>query len=868
MKRKYGRKTKRIKVLRAVGFTMAEMLIVIAILGILAGVAFVAVQQHQKSVTQLQYDTIAKEIFVAAQNHLTLAKSENYQDTDALTHDRGTPGDAVADQNTSEGGSVTYNNDIYYFYSGDTRADSILDQILPFGSVELVTGGSYIIRYQPKAAKVLDVFYWTDGSERYDANLGKDDYVTLVDSYREDAHKNHPDGLLGWCGGEGVVDSGDYLEAPVINVINDALLLVEVTDTNKSNTELSPQLKLIVSGEKSGAKVAIPLSPTIRNNRVLKYDNVDGKYSVALDDITTSGLHFADINNDTSLDFLKDDSGSQIKFIPGENIIIQAVAYSNTVLTSVAYSGEWTTNSLFGEVPVDKTTIGTTITVTVKKNVYISNIRHLENLNDGLSSVAYGDSFFVTNGNSNTINAVQTVDLDWNTFKTRANELKGVTGDAITTTAINIYDSGNKYTISNSFLPVSVSYTLTYNGQSETTNTTGTGEEAVTTTIKENHSIKNILVDNTGAASENVPITNAGIFGSLTGATINNLALLDTQVTLTTSGDAGTLAGSLIGSTVENVIAYNSTNATTANVTASSGSVGGLVGSISAKTELKKCAAAVIVSSASGNAGGLVGTATSIPGTLCKVSGCYSAGHTVDKTLTGSNTVVDYDSDSYNVIASGNAGGLIGDATATEIKYSYSTCSATGATVGGLVGKATGSIQYSYCTGLVKSIAATPVEGAFAGTYSGTAKDCMFFEIINEREETYGAAKTPTGGYTYLPPVNGTETVTGIVAMDETASTFNAFSKPRTVGYAWQTALPYNDTLTKYCGEGSGTSREAKYILKTVAQLALLDSLNTDFAVQGEPAESDNPQIPADFVATHYGDWPAPEIFVVNTQTN
>ena len=345
-----------------------------------------------------------------------------------------------------------------------------------------------------------------------------------------------------------------------------------------------------------------------------------------------------------------------------------------------------------------------------------------------MSSLAYNDTFFGNNGNSNNISAVQTVDLDWNTFKTKANELKGAT------TAINIYDANNAYTIANSFLPVSVSYTLTYNGQSETTNTTGTGEEAVTTTIKENHSIKNILVDNTGAASENVPITNAGIFGSLTGATINNLALLDTQVTLTTSGDAGTLAGSLIGSTVENVIAYNSTNATTANVTASSGSVGGLVGSISAKTELKKCAAAVIVSSASGNAGGLVGTATSTADAKCVISGCFSGGHTVDKSLTGStNPVVGYDSDSYNVTASGNAGGLIGDATATEIKYSYSTCSATGATVGGLVGKATGSIQYSYCIGLVKSIAATPVEGAFAGTYSGTATDCSYFEIINER---------------------------------------------------------------------------------------------------------------------------------------
>ncbi|MBQ3477598.1 MAG: hypothetical protein IJH25_05435, partial [Clostridia bacterium] len=136
------------------------------------------------------------------------------------------------------------------------------------------------------------------------------------------------------------------------------------------------------------------------------------------------------------------------------------------------------------------------------------------------------------------------------------------------------------------------------------------------------------------------------------------------------------------------------------------------------------------------------------------------------------------------------------------------------------------------------------------------------------REETYGAATTPTGGSTYLPPVNETETVTGIVAFDETAAKFNAFSNPGTGGYAWQTALPYNDTLTNYYGEGSGTSREAKYILKSVAQLALLDSLNTEFAVQGEPATTDNPRIPADFVVTHYGDWPAPEIFVVNTQTN
>ena len=243
---------------------------------------------------------------------------------------------------------------------------------------------------------------------------------------------------------------------------------------------------------------------------------------------------------------------------------------------------------------------------------------------------------------------------------------------------------------------------------------------------------------------------------------------------------------------------------------------------------------------------------------MCEVTGCYSGGHTADKALTGStNPVVSYDS--YNITASGSAGGLIGNATATEISYCYSTCSATGAVAGGLVGNATGSIEYSYCTGLVSGT----TEGVFAGTYSGTATDCSYFEIINERPETYTNASgvaVPTGGYTYLNPVNGSGTVTGVSAMDETAATFNEFS-----GSDWQKAAPYNPTLKAYYGEGSGITRVAKYILKTVAQLALLDNSNTDFAVTGEPAATDNPKIPADFVIQHYGDWPAPEIFVINT---
>ena len=58
------------------GFTLAEMLIAVAIIGVLMAVSFIAVQNYQRSLHQLEYDGIAKEIFIAAQNHLTMADSQ------------------------------------------------------------------------------------------------------------------------------------------------------------------------------------------------------------------------------------------------------------------------------------------------------------------------------------------------------------------------------------------------------------------------------------------------------------------------------------------------------------------------------------------------------------------------------------------------------------------------------------------------------------------------------------------------------------------------------------------------------------------------------------------------------------------------
>ena len=53
------------------GFTLAELMITVAIIGVLAAVSFIAVAGHQKKLRLLEMDNTAREIFNAAQNLLT-----------------------------------------------------------------------------------------------------------------------------------------------------------------------------------------------------------------------------------------------------------------------------------------------------------------------------------------------------------------------------------------------------------------------------------------------------------------------------------------------------------------------------------------------------------------------------------------------------------------------------------------------------------------------------------------------------------------------------------------------------------------------------------------------------------------------------
>ena len=725
-------KTKRNK-----GFTLAETLIVVAIITILSGVSFIAVQNHMRSLAQLERDGIAKEIFVAAQNHLTMAEHEGYL-------------------GLSDYGKLEDEKDGIYYFVGNGAAfsgDTLLKVMLPFGAVDETVrlGGSYIIRYQRDTGRVLDVFFsWPN--QRFPHTFGDEDVIsTLMKDYAGEGNterRNYTGGsVIGWYGGEAAQTLPEMkLAAPSIEVTNAEKLTVTVKDQNTDVATASASLQLILTGETSRKSAVIPLknissnTSTVYPEGVVKENTTDHSYTIVLDDITKSGMHFAELFEG---------------FVPGENITVQAIAYSNDARSNIAYSGEKKTNSLFADLTKETSIVGTeTIS---KGTAVISNIRHLENLDVGISEADYTEL--------NITNAKQTTDLDWEDFKAKI-EIehiiiyeKGATPDTL--------DSGK--TKPDCYMPVSPENPLAYDGA--------------------NHRISNILVDIN---------QNAGIFGDM-----------------------------VTGSSISDLLVYK------ASITASSGAAGGLIGSMTGTT-VTRCAANGTVS-AGGAAGGLIGFASS-----GEVTACYSAGHTSDGSYEKRIEAEDSNNKPYGYDVTGaTAGGLIGDAGSTAIENSYSTCSATGTTVGGLIGSGSGAVTSCYATGLVKGTGEKPMEGAFAGSFGGNivydeTKNIVsyYYQIINERQ---GA----DGTISYLPPVGNDKNSAAVKALDETAYSYNQF-----VGSPsdWQDTVPNDDSLVTYY--------QGTYPLRTVSQLGATVS------------EEDH------FINTHYGDWPAPEIFVINTGTS
>ena len=163
-----------------------------------------------------------------------------------------------------------------------------------------------------------------------------------------------------------------------------------------------------------------------------------------------------------------------------------------------------------------------------------------------------------------------------------------------------------------------------------------------------------------------------------------------------------------------------------------------------------------------------------------------------------------------------------------------------------------------YAVGLVKTKPVTTKDdhnvnsniGSFAGSLKNvTSLTGKYFSIITEvkRGETKDGKKVEVFDH-YLGAVGDAKiAVEGITEIDKDVESYELFVGAPT---AWTKAEPHDDALKIYYN----VKNENKYNLKGISRLDGSSEIQTDGTTE----------TPDPIVYTHYGDWPAPEIFIIN----
>lgn len=405
---------------RAAGFTLAELLVVIAIIGILAGFGFVAVIRYRKTLKQEELDATAREIFVAAQNHATVAKASGSWDHYVLNAAAGSDaetllGAAMGATGAESAAPADYTDDAVKQYGAwggldwlklslssdhkswatdhafrairvnpegrDNSANSIISLLLPLQSIDetLRGNGNIIIEYDAVTASVYSVWYSKDGA------IGDEQYTNDNRKNKEERLKLDYDKMVGYYGG-GVSEQDDpdvkELQPIAVTVSNNDELTLNIVNPNQDTTAAegktarSYTISAVVTGETSGAVKNVSQGTVVSNrvgdssgNPVIVQSSTNKTfYTCVLDNVNVNGGHFAELFSGT------DSNGNA--FIPGEDLSIK-VTVSDSSNPALAQSATVHTNSLFASISGSAT----------DTTAAISYARHLENLGSDVSKV-------------------------------------------------------------------------------------------------------------------------------------------------------------------------------------------------------------------------------------------------------------------------------------------------------------------------------------------------------------------------------------------------------------------------------------------------------------------------------------------------
>lgn len=376
------------------GFSLAELLVVVAILIILAGAGGFAFIQHQRKVRLFGLNNSAKEIFLAAQNHLAVAKASGKWKQlvardkaleERLSKAMAKPSDFPDDIASWNDTSFRYLTSDDLSYRSSTVARDYTNAILPAFAVDsTIRGNSFVIEYDEEAAVVYGVWYtdvmmpdkkhWKRFSDIEDPSSGLDE--SRKDENRDKRYqyeKAAGGALLGYYGGSAAVK---YSEGPLkalktlaVTVDNEDALVLNIVNPNRSET------KITIHGETSGEEVY----------RTLHSSDFDAEYrsSITLDNRIISvdpgrpaEKHFKDLFPE---------------LIPGEDLTITVTV---TDSDGNEESATVETNSLFASIDYARDSSNP------ERIAYVRNARHLQNLSRAFSGVnsTARDQILITDG--------------------------------------------------------------------------------------------------------------------------------------------------------------------------------------------------------------------------------------------------------------------------------------------------------------------------------------------------------------------------------------------------------------------------------------------------------------------------------------
>jgi prepilin-type N-terminal cleavage/methylation domain-containing protein len=763
------------------GFTLAELLIVIAITGVLAAFGFGQVAAYQKKLKRTEMDNVAREIFVAAQNHLTASKAAGTWNTafynESTSSSMITSTDwqkpityTISDYPTEEESGTVQTAAVhkYYYvvYNSTTYKDaltsskSVLSQLLPYGSIDetIRSGGSYIIEFDASTQTIYGVFYTEGTAGGY---LGSDNSRSYFTSDAETLGLNKVRGddeasaradftlggkqvAVGYYGGATAVkNESTQLSQPEITINNGRVLEVVVLDKNKTSknntisitvtptsvtsTDVAKEQQATINIDPNSTSpiTGTNINPAnfAQNTVWWTVDTSAGReYHIVFDNIFGKYTHFVNL----------------FKLIaPGSNIQVSAaVSYKGN---KSGTSGAKDTNSIFGNVSLENTTS------TVEYSASIENGRHLANLSKDVSGYAKTNELNITSASLslNMINESTNI-FNWGSF---------AGSDSVTKTDGNSVSGSRFLSIDNQTLK-------TFKGN--------------------NLILKNFNVLSDGQA--------AGLFSVGYGLNISNLDLVDFKVYASQS--CGTLIGKAnAGTSITNVHVYNSSSNTYGTgdgqywINSSQNYAGGLVGEINGSTSIYNSSASVKVgkytsSNATKASGGLIGAVTS--GSV-DIEESYVGGKNHDDDT-------DLSVSTANIYGTA-AGGFIGTVTSgtTVITNSYTTASVYGSSYsGGFIADAAGA---SGALTVDNVYAANEVDGdsSYTGLFAGIVesnKNRLVFSsksyVISNISENVSALIGSKQSYSLLSTV--------------TSKQLKALRTASTTG----SAVPYSDLGTDY----------------------------------------------------------------------